>query len=183
MYTICIIIYNILIYVIQPVIWIRLLWNSTQTPAYRKNWLERYGFYCNKKITPYGIIIHAVSLGETLSVIPLIQKLQKKYPNIFITITSMTPTGLESAHNFIYNNNNNIQCIYLPYDLPGSMKRFIQKIQPKLVIIMETELWPNLINALYHNNIPIIVANARLSTNSFIKYKKINFFFQTLYNV
>lgn len=162
-------------YIIQPVIWIRLLWRSKQIPAYRRNWLERYGFYCYQDIKPNSIILHAVSLGETLLTFPLIKALQKYYPNTIITLTSMTPSGLELARRFIFNDN--IQCIYLPYDLPGAMKRFIKQMKPKLVIIMETELWPNFINILYQNNIPLIIANARLSIRSFIKYKKISQFF------
>lgn len=174
MYTICIIIYNIIIYCVQPFIWIKLLWMSKHVPAYRKNWLERYGFYIFKNLRPGGIVLHAVSLGETLSIAPLIKALQKYYPNTIITLTSMTPSGLEMAQQFTPNNN--IQCIYLPYDLPCSIQRFIKQIRPKLVIVMETELWPNLIRILYKHNIPLIIANARLSVHSFIKYKKINKF-------
>lgn len=166
-------IYIMIMYIIQPFIWIRLLWLSKNIPAYRKNWPERYGLYFHKNIKTHGIVVHAVSLGETLSIKPLITALHKYYPNIVITLTSMTPTGLELANRYTFNN---IQCIYLPYDLPGSIKRFIRKLKPKLIIIMETELWPNLINILYQYNIPIIIANARLSTQSFIKYKKISRF-------
>lgn len=176
MYILYTIIYNIIIYCIQPLIWIRLLWRSIKIPKYRKNLLERYGFYINHYTKPNGIMIHAVSLGETLSVIPFIKSIRKKYPNITITLTFMTPSALELSKKLI-SNNYNVQCIYLPYDLIGAMKRFINKIKPKLVIIIETELWPNFINILHHHKIPIIIANARLSIHSFIKYKKINKFF------
>lgn len=175
MFRLCIIIYNFLIYIIQPVIFIQLLWRSKSIPGYRKNWTERYGFYFCKKIKPNGIVLHAVSLGETLLAIPLIKYIQKHYPKIPITLTSMTLSGLELAHK--YTSNYHVQCMYLPYDLPGAMKRFVKKIQPKLVIIMEKELWPNLINILYQNNIPLIIANARLSFDSFVKYNKIKRFF------
>lgn len=175
MYILYIIIYSLIMYAVQPVIWLRLLWRSKRIPEYRYNWLNRYGFhFYNKNIKPYGIILHAVSLGETLSTRPLIKALLKYYPNITITLTSMTPSGLKLANQFIPHDN--IQCTYLPYDLPGSMKRFIKHIKPTVVIIMETELWPNFINILSQNNIPIIIANARLSIHSFDRYKKIHRF-------
>ncbi|CAD83285.1 3-deoxy-D-manno-octulosonic-acid transferase [Candidatus Blochmanniella floridana] len=169
-------VYNIIIYSIQPIIWIRLLWRSRFVPTYRQNLGERYGFYCHKNIKLNSIIIHAVSVGETLSVIPLIYKLRKKYPDVIITLTSMTPAGLEMAYKLsaYYHH---VQCMYLPYDLFFSVKRFLNYIQPKLVIIMETELWPNLINELYKRRIPVIIANARLSNISFKKYKIFNRFF------
>ncbi|WP_236840085.1 lipid IV(A) 3-deoxy-D-manno-octulosonic acid transferase [Blochmannia endosymbiont of Camponotus nipponensis] len=160
-------------YIAQPIIWIRLLWRSRRTPLYRKRWLERYGFY-QKPIKSDGIVLHAVSLGETLTAIPLIHALQQRYPKITITLTAMTPTGIELAQSKF--SHNIIHCGYLPYDLPGSMKRFINQIRPRLVIVMETELWPNLINILYQRNIPFIIANARLSFRSFIGYKKFSSF-------
>lgn len=173
MYVIYIIIYNVIMYAVQPIIWVRLLWFSKRMPFYRKRWLERYGLY-NKFIKPNGIVIHAVSLGETLLSIPLIDALQKRYPGIVITLTSMTPTGIALAESKYVNHN--VYCRYLPYDLFGAMNRFINQVQPKLVIVMETELWPNFINILYQRNIPFIIVNARMSPQSFIRYKKISFF-------
>lgn len=174
MYILYIIVYSIIMYAAQPIVWARLLWRSKRMPSYRKRWLERYGLY-NKFIAPHGIVVHAVSLGETLLSISLIRALQKRYPNIIITLTSMTPTGIELAQSSSINDIN-LFCRYLPYDLPGSMCRFVNQVQPRLVIIMETELWPNLINILYQRDIPCVIANARMSLRSFMKYKKISFF-------
>ncbi|URJ23247.1 lipid IV(A) 3-deoxy-D-manno-octulosonic acid transferase [Blochmannia endosymbiont of Camponotus sp. C-003] len=172
MFKLYIAIYSIIMYVAQPIIWIRLLWRSRRSPSYRKHWLERYGFY-KKPIQSDGIILHAVSLGETLAAIPLIRALQQRYPEIAITLTAMTPTGIELARSKFHHN---AHCSYLPYDLPGAMKRFIDQVKPRLVITMETELWPNLINILYQREIPFIIANARLSFRSFIKYKRFSHF-------
>lgn len=175
MYFLYMILYNMIMYFIQPVVWIRLLWCSRRAPSYRKRWLERYSL-CNKSIIkPNGIILHAVSLGETLLSMPLIRSLQKRYPDIIITLTSMTPTGIALAESKRISHNN-LYCRYLPYDLPGAMKRFVNEVRPKLVIVMETELWPNFISVLYARSIPFIVVNARMSLRSFNRYRKIRFF-------
>lgn len=180
MYIIYITIYSIIMYVIQPIIWILLFWRSIRMPSYRKYWLERYGL-CNKSVKPHGIIVHAVSLGETFASVPLVYALQRRYPDIIITLTSMTPTGIELAKSYSIGNAS-LCCRYLPYDLPGVMNRFINQIQPKLVIVMETELWPNFINILHRRNIPFIIVNARMSLRSFLKYKKISCFIASIMN-
>lgn len=174
MYIIYVIIYNIIMYTIQPIIWIRLLWRSRRLSSYRDYWLERYGL-CSKLIPINGVIVHAVSLGETLLAIPLVSALQQRYPDIVITLTSMTPTGMALAQAQCYKSNN-MYCRYLPYDLFGAMNRFVNQVQPRLVITIETELWPNLINILYKRGIPFIIVNARMSCRSFIRYKKIRSF-------
>lgn len=168
------VIYNIIIYIVQPIIWIQLLWRNKKSTLHYKDILERYGLYFKTQIKPLGIVLHTVSVGETVSIAPLICKIKQCYPNTVITLTVMTESGLEIARRF--QSKYHIQYMYLPYDLPYSMKRFIKMVQPKLMIIMETELWPNLINTLYQYKIPLIIANARLSFNSFNKYKKIKYF-------
>lgn len=165
-------IYNILIYLIQPLIWIRLLWRSRKAPAYRRRWAERYG-YCQGKVKPGGIMLHSVSVGETLAAIPLVRALRHRYPFLPITVTTMTPTGSERVQSAF---GKDVHHVYLPYDLPGAMNRFLNHVNPKLVIVMETELWPNLIMALHRRKIPLVVANARLSARSAAGYKKFSKF-------
>ncbi|WP_410012741.1 lipid IV(A) 3-deoxy-D-manno-octulosonic acid transferase [Sodalis sp. C49] len=165
-------IYNILIYLIQPLIWIRLLWRSRKAPAYRRRWAERYG-YCKGKVKPGGIMLHSVSVGETLAAIPLVRALRHRYPFLPITVTTMTPTGSERVQSAF---GKDVHHVYLPYDLPGAMNRFLNQVNPKLVIVMETELWPNLIKALHKRKIPLVVANARLSARSAAGYKKFSTF-------
>jgi len=162
--------YSFLLYLIQPFIWCRLVFRSLKAPAYRQRWQERYGF-CQHKVKANGILIHAVSVGETLAAIPLIKALQHQYPQLPITVTTMTPTGSERVSALL---GDRVCHVYLPYDLPCAMRRFLNTLQPKLVMIMETELWPNLIRRLYKKTIPLIIVNARLSDKSFKRYARIN---------
>ncbi|QLK63063.1 3-deoxy-D-manno-octulosonic acid transferase [Enterobacteriaceae bacterium Kacie_13] len=168
--------YNIIIYLIQPLIWIRLLLRSRKSPAYRKRWAERYGF-CKGKVVPGGIMLHSVSVGETLAAIPLVRALRHRYPSLPITVTTMTPTGSERVQSAF---GKGVHHVYLPYDLAGSVNRFLDEVNPKLVIIMETELWPNLISALHRRKIPLVIANARLSARSAKGYQKLGKFIRTI---
>ncbi|TCV93504.1 lipid IV(A) 3-deoxy-D-manno-octulosonic acid transferase [Biostraticola tofi] len=165
-------IYNLIIYLIQPLIWLRLLWRSRKAPAYRRRWAERYGF-CRGKVKAGGIMLHSVSVGETLAAIPLVRALRHRYPFLPITVTTMTPTGSERVQSAF---GKDVHHVYLPYDLPGAMNRFLNEVNPKLVIVMETELWPNLIKSLHQRKIPLVVANARLSARSAAGYKKFSGF-------
>lgn len=168
--------YQVLLYLIQPLIWLRLLLRSRKAPAYRKRWGERYGF-CKGKVVPQGILLHSVSVGETLAAVPLVRALRHHYPDLPITVTTMTPTGSERVRSAF---GDDVYHVYLPYDLPGSVNRFLKTVDPKLVIIMETELWPNLISKLYQRKIPLIIANARLSERSAAGYQKLGSFVKTM---
>jgi 3-deoxy-D-manno-octulosonic-acid transferase len=168
--------YNIIICLIQPLIWIRLLLRSRKSPAYRKRWAERYGF-CKGKVVSGGIMLHSVSVGETLAAIPLVRALRHRYPSLPITVTTMTPTGSERVQSAF---GKGVHHVYLPYDLAGSVNRFLDEVNPKLVIIMETELWPNLISALHRRQIPLVIANARLSARSAKGYQKLGKFIRTI---
>ncbi|BDH44001.1 3-deoxy-D-manno-octulosonic acid transferase [Salmonella enterica subsp. enterica serovar Choleraesuis] len=164
--------YTALLYLIQPLIWIRLLLRSRKAPAYRKRWGERYGFY-KRPMQQGGILLHSVSVGETLAAVPLVRALRHRYPELPITVTTMTPTGSERVLSAF---GNDVQHVYLPYDLPDALNRFLTKIDPKLVLVMETELWPNLITALHQRQIPLVIANARLSARSAAGYAKLGSF-------
>lgn len=176
LYRILLLLYQILLYLIQPLILLRLLWRSRKSIAYRQRWCERYGF-CAGKVVSDGIWLHSVSVGETLSSIPLIQALLDSYPHLPITVTTLTPSGSERVQ---YAFSNKVYHVYLPYDLPCAINRFLNQLNPRLVIIMETELWPTMINILYHRSIPVIIANARLSARSVLGYQKINPFIRTM---
>ena len=162
-------VYTLLLYLIQPLIWIRLWHRGKKLPGYRLRWKERYG-YCKGKVVPGGIVLHSVSVGETLAAIPLVRALQYRYPTIPITVTTMTPTGSERAQSAF---GKNVSHVYLPYDLPTAINRFLDTAAPRLVIIMETELWPNIIHTLHRRQIPLIIANARLSERSAKRYQKL----------
>ncbi|WP_241592887.1 lipid IV(A) 3-deoxy-D-manno-octulosonic acid transferase [Rosenbergiella epipactidis] len=162
-------VYTLLLYLVQPLIWIRLWHRGKKLPGYRLRWKERYG-YCKGKVVPGGIVLHSVSVGETLAAIPLVRALQYQYPTIPITVTTMTPTGSERAQSAF---GKNVSHVYLPYDLPTAINRFLDTAAPRLVIIMETELWPNIIHTLHRRQIPLIIANARLSERSAKRYQKL----------
>lgn len=117
--------------------------------------------------------MHSVSVGETLTAIPLVRSLRHRYPLLAITVTTMTPTSSELVESAF---GNDVHHVYLPYDLPGAMSRFLNQVNPKLVIIMETEVWPNLIKALHRRGIPLVFANARLSARSAAGYKRFSSF-------
>ena len=168
--------YTALLYLIQPLIWIRLWVRGRKAQACRKRWGERYGFY-RQPLKSGGIMLHSVSVGETLAAIPLVRALRHRYPDLPITVTTMTPTGSERVQSAF---GKDVQHVYLPYDLPDALNRFLDKIDPKLVLIMETELWPNLIASLHRRHIPLVIANARLSERSAAGYAKLGSFVRTL---
>jgi len=146
---------------------IRLLILSRKNPEYRRRIPERFGF-CNKISVDKRIIwIHAVSVGETQAAIPLIRSLQKNYPHYRILITTITPTGAAHvARNF----QGSVEHCYLPYDLPVCIQLFLTRVQPLVLLVMETELWPNLFHLCHTHSIPVAVINARLSERSAKRY-------------
>lgn len=160
--------YNILFYLALPFIFIRLMWRSLRQADYRKRLGERFGFY------PFQlekcIWVHAVSVGETIAALPLIKGLKSRYPNLRILVTTMTPTGAERVKAAL---GDAVVHAYIPYDLPAAMQRFIKAMNPLVCVIMETELWPNLLAACHAKKIPVCLVNARLSEKSAKGYRKI----------
>ncbi len=129
---------------------------------------SRFGFNRQNYQTD-GIWIHAVSVGETRSIFPLLSALKKQYPNLPLTVTNGSTQGALQALQF---SPVAIQHQMLPYDYPFAIKRFLHQIKPKLVIMVETEIWPNLYQACKKQNIPVILINARLKESSFKAYQK-----------
>ncbi len=170
--------YNIVFYLALPFILCRLLWKSRKNAAYKQRWLERLARFTSPAIDK-SIWVHAVSLGEAIAATPLIKALKSKYPNIRIVVTTMTPTG--SAH-ITKAFGDEVTHIYAPYDYSGAVKRFLRHYNPQLLLIMETELWPNMLHHCAKQNIPIIIANARISANSEKGYSKIRCFMRRLFN-
>ena len=114
--------------------------------------------------------VHAVSVGETQAALPLIKALQQHYPHMTLVVTTTTPTGSERVRAAL---GDTVFHVYAPYDLPGAVQRFLQRTHPRVAIIMETELWPNLIHGCQQHGIPVIVANARLSARSAAGYQRV----------
>jgi 3-deoxy-D-manno-octulosonic-acid transferase len=162
--------YSCLFYLAVPFILSRLLWRSRTIPQYRQRWLERFAYFKVHKQQQHGIWLHAVSLGEFVAAIPMVRALLQQYPDLPLTITSMTITG----SNRIYQEfGNQVYHYYVPYDLPSVVKRFLKKVQPKLIIILETELWPNILHYCGKQHIPVLLSNARLSQRSMQGYQRI----------
>ena len=163
------VIYTVLFYFLTPFILLRLFWRSIKAPDYRLRWLERFGFY--KQIYPQDVIwFHAVSVGEAEALFPLLKLIQQRNSDANILITTTTPTGSARVKAVMAES---VSHVYLPYDMPNSVNRFIAKFKPKLAVIMETEIWPNLYRACANNHIPLYVINARLSEKSARGYQKI----------
>lgn len=142
--------------------------NKTNNTSIKNCFRSRFGFN-QQKLTQNGIWIHAVSVGETRSIFPLLTALKKQYPNKTITVTSGSTQGAVQALNF---SPIKIQHQMVPYDYPFAINRFLKQLKPQLVIMIETEIWPNLYHACHQQNIPLVLANARLKEKSFKNYHK-----------
>ena len=160
--------YTIIFYLLLPFILLRLWIKNRKTPNGLQFWHERLGFNL-RPCSPGGIWVHAVSVGESLVAIPLIKLLQQRYPNIPITVTSGTKTGAERISAGL----KNITQLYFPYDLPLILRKFFKILQPKLLILIETELWPNLLETCQLYQVPVALVNARLSERSARSYRRI----------
>ncbi len=136
---------------------------------YRSRWGERFGFLPELEISRPVIWLHAVSVGEVEASTALINRLLRQYPQYQIIITTVTPTGAQTVQRHFASN---VIHLYLPYDLPFSIRRFLWQLKPVLCVIMETELWPNLYYYCHKNQIPLVIANARMSLHSLNGYKK-----------
>lgn len=154
--------YSLLFYLALPLIGLRLWWRGRKAPAYRERIGERFAVGL-PRFRQGGIWLHAVSVGESIAAAPVVRALQERYPDLPITVTCMTPTGSERICAMF---GDSVQHCYLPYDLPCRARKFLQLLQPKLAIVMETELWPNHIDQCARRGIPVVLANARLSERS-----------------
>ncbi|MFA6038583.1 MAG: lipid IV(A) 3-deoxy-D-manno-octulosonic acid transferase [Legionellales bacterium] len=165
--------YSILFACLIPVILLRLYWRGCKAPDYRKRIAQRFGIY-SQDFIKHGICLHAVSVGELMAARPLITKIKNEYPHLLLTITTTTPTASKQVE-IIFGSS--VQHVYLPYDYPFAVKRFLAAFKPRLFIIMETEIWPNLFYYLKQQQTPLVIANARLAEKSLRGYKKLKFFF------
>jgi 3-deoxy-D-manno-octulosonic-acid transferase len=161
--------YTAVFYLIIPFILLRLFWRSIKAPDYRLRWRERFAFY-DKKFPQDVIWFHAVSVGEAEALFPLVRRLQAHNPQAKILITTTTPTGSARVRKVL---GQTVEHVYLPYDTPDAVRRFMHCFKPVLAVIMETEIWPNLFIHCGGNNIPLYVINARLSEKSARGYQKL----------
>lgn len=169
-------IYTVILFLLAPFVVLRLWWKGRRLPAYRERIGERF---CRDAMTPahYDVWIHAVSLGEVIAVTPLVEALLESGQRLLVTTT--TPTGAERVR---VRFGERLVHRYLPYDLPFVVRRFLRMTRPDVAVIVETELWPNLINACAQASIPLLLVNARLSERSCRGYRRIRGFIKPVLN-
>ncbi len=181
--------YDLAFYLLLPLLFLRLWWRSLRAPSYLQRWRERLGFLEDglpnhhwsqrfgfvrtaqqAHIYPVWIWVHAVSVGESNAAAPLIRRLRREHPAWGIVVTSMTPTGSDRIRALF---RDEVCQVYAPYDYSGAIKRFLGIFHPALVILVETELWPNLIHHSKVSGAAVVVVNARLSEKSCRGYERV----------
>jgi 3-deoxy-D-manno-octulosonic-acid transferase len=170
--------YTLLLYLLLPWVLLRLLYRSLKAPAYRRRWRERFGLFAGAP-SLHGVWIHAVSVGEVQAIEPLVRHLRQQHPGLSLTITTSTPTGSERVRLLF---NDDVFHVYCPYDLPPAINAFLGKIQPRLLIMVETEIWPNLLAMCKQRHIPALLANGRLSSRSARGYARFSAFSQKVFS-
>jgi 3-deoxy-D-manno-octulosonic-acid transferase len=162
--------YSALHYLALPFIFLRLAWRGHRDPGYWERWGERFGRVPPLPGDQRTVWIHAVSVGEVQAAVPLVRALRSGGRDLRIVVTTTTPTGQERVRQAL---GNSVLHRYAPYDLPASVRRFLARVHPQLVIIMETELWPNILHQCSRQRIPVLLANARLSERSAASYRRV----------
>jgi 3-deoxy-D-manno-octulosonic-acid transferase len=160
-------IYSLLLYLLVPAALTRLLWRGRRNRGYWRRWRERFGFV--PRLDGLVIWVHAVSVGEVRASAPLVKALQRDYPQHRVLVTTMTPTGSATVRALF---GDAVAHCYLPYDLPTAVARFLERVRPRLALVMETELWPNLFHQCRTRAIPLMLANVRLSERSARAYAR-----------
>ncbi len=160
--------YTVLLRLALPFVMLRLYWRSLKAPAYRRRVGERLGW--GPPPSGADLWIHAVSVGEVQAAEPLIRRLMSREPALRLLVTTTTPTGAARVHDLF---GDALAHRYTPYDLPGIIARFLDRVRPTLVIVMETEIWPNTLAVCERRGIAVILANARLSARSARGYARL----------
>jgi 3-deoxy-D-manno-octulosonic-acid transferase len=162
-------IYTLIFYLAIPLVFLRLLWRARRQPEYLRHLGERFGAYPTPTHRPV-IWVHAVSVGETRAAQPLIEALRQQLPSHDVLLTTMTPTGRAAAREVF---GDSVIQAYLPYDLPFAVNRFFAHFSPDSGVLMETEIWPNLLAGAQRKKIPVVLVNARLSARSARGYQRL----------
>lgn len=163
--------YTLLWILALPLVLLRLLWRARRQPAYLRHVGERFGRY--RVRAPLAVIwVHAVSVGETRAAEPLVRALLERWPEHSVLLTHMTPTGRDTART-LFKDEPRVLRAYLPYDVGCFVNAFLRHFRPMFGVIMETELWPNLLTACRRRRIPVMLANARLSERSARRYARL----------
>ena len=163
------ILYTFLLYLLTPLVLLRLAWRGLHARDYWRRWPERFG-YIEPALGEQVIWIHAVSVGEVQAAEYVVRALLEQYPDYSLLVTTVTPTGSARVTALF---GQQVAHVYAPYDLPGAVSRFFDRVRPRLAIVMETELWPNLFHACQQRAVPLLVINARLSARSVAGYCRV----------
>lgn len=161
--------YSLLLTLLLPLAFVRLWFKGRTNPDYMQRWGERLGYMPDLPKRP-RLWVHAVSVGETVAAAPLIRQWQATHPDWAVLVTTTTPTGAAQVRRLF---GDTVEHCYLPFDLPGTMGRFIDRTRPTLGIVIETEIWPNLYANCHKAGIPLLLANARLSERSYSAYRRL----------
>ena len=161
-------IYTFVLRLALPLILLRLWWRGRREPVYRQHLGERFGRYAGQSGREL-IWLHAVSVGEARAAAPLVRALRSAFPDSDLLVTCTTAAGRTTVAQ-VYGDQ--VRCVFLPYDLPGAMARFVAHFRPRIGIMMETEVWPNLLAACRAQGTPVMLANARLSRKSARGYRR-----------
>lgn len=170
--------YTALFCLLLPLVQLRLLWRSLKSPDYRRRWAERFGRFPAPGIGD-SIWIHAVSIGEVQAAGPLAKRLLESHPDIPLVITTTTPTGSAQVRKLF---GDRVHHVYFPYDVPFAIDGFLDRMRPRLLLMMETEIWPNLLAICEQRGITTILANARLSQRSARGYARLGRFAQQTFS-
>lgn len=164
-------VYSVVTWMLLPASLLRLWWRGRRAPAYRERWRERLGWYADnpRAATKPCVVFHAVSVGEVHAAQPLIDAFMQLHPEVDIVLTTSTPTGSARVAALF---GTRVQHVYLPWDLRAATIRFLQHCKPCLLVLLETELWPNLLRACREQHCAVVLANARLSEKSARGYRR-----------
>lgn len=154
--------YTLGLWLLLPYVFFHLLWRARRQPEYLRHVGERFGRYAPASGQPF-IWLHTVSVGETRAAATLVQSLRARWPGHRILLTHTTPTG-RAASEQLYGDD--VVRVYLPYDYPFAVRRFLRHFRPRVGVLLETEVWFNLIHACHAASIPLLLLNARLSERS-----------------
>lgn len=163
--------YSLLWYVLLPFLFLRLWLRGRKAPPYRQRWQERMAWGYAAGQLDGAIWVHAVSVGETLAAAPMIERLLATYPDRPLLVTTTTPTGSERVKALF---GERVTHVYCPWEIPGALRRFLRAFNPALVIVLETELWPNLSAAVKKHGATLMLMNGRLSEKSYRGYAKLS---------
>jgi 3-deoxy-D-manno-octulosonic-acid transferase len=161
--------YTLALYGLTPFILLRLWWRGAREPGYRRHLRERFGYYREPLDGKPLLWVHAVSVGEARASAALVHALAAAHPDHELLVTCMTAAGRDALKEL---HGESVQIVWLPYDYPGSVRRFLEHYRPRLALLVETELWPNLLAGCAAFGVPVLLANARMSEKSALGYRR-----------